>query len=207
MNIRLSGCMTVAFLLLLNSVALAAAAPHELGGFVLGDKLESYQDRIREGTVMPIRHMECLKEVESREIEGFKSGLIYFGTCSGDKRIIRIKLKYQDPSKNFFQKLLNKFKERFGDPDEWRGDPFHVRLAWKWNFTNKDNHRIGLILQHNTRMEDEKIGNSVKLTHSDLLDAEYDCCENKIGEPHEDAGDRKGVQKRPLDWEHLLPRP
>ncbi len=204
MNKIIIGCFIAAFFLL-SGTASAATVPHSLGGFVLGDKIEKCRDQLREGTVMPIRHMECLKEVEAKEIEGFKSGLIYYGTCTAEKRIIRIKLKYQNPSKEFFKQLLNKYKERFGEPDEWRGDPFHVRLAWKWYFTDKDNNHIGLILQHNTQVEGEKIGNSVKLTHSDLLDAEYECCERQREEAHEDVGDRRGIQKRPLDWDQLLP--
>lgn len=199
------GYMIAALLFLNSAVVSAATVPHALGGFVLGGKVEDYRDQIREGSVMPIRHMECLKEVEAEEIEGFKSGLIYYGTCTAEKRIIRIKLKYQNPSKKFFQELLDKYKERFGEPDEWRGDPFHVRLAWKWYFTDQENNHIGLILQHNMEKEGEKLGNSVKLTHSDLLEAEYDCCERHRKEVHEDLGDRRGIQKRPLDWDQLLP--
>ncbi len=197
-NILLS---TLALFIGLQGIALADA-PHELGGFVLGDPVSKYEDRLRMNSVMPIRHLESLKEIETRELEGYKSGLIYYGTCTNANRIVRIKLKYENPSKKFYYKLLDRFKARFGEPDEWRGDPFHIRLAWKWYFIDDAGNQIGLILQHNTQIEDEKKGNSVKLTHSNLLDQEYACFEQAGIQAEKD---RKKKKKEEPDWDNLMP--
>lgn len=68
------------------------------------------------------------------DIPGYKYGLLRVGNCMDSERIVRIKMKYANPSKKFYQKLLEHLKERFGEPNEWRGDPFHIFRAWKWGF-------------------------------------------------------------------------
>ena len=71
-----------------------AQAPHQVGGFVLGKDIADYKEMVRMETSLPIRHMEYLREVEIKETEGFKSGLICYGTCEVPGRIVRIKLSF-----------------------------------------------------------------------------------------------------------------
>ena len=133
----------------------------------------------------------------------FKRGLIWVGSCENPGKILRIKLKYADSSKKFYKKLLKRYKKKFGDPSEWRGDPFHIVIAWKWSFVDEDNNRISMILQHNTRDEDESIGNSVKLTVWNLIEEEKKCFKKKT------AGETKKPKKQrktPADWDKLIPR-
>ena len=59
----------------------AAEVPHRLAGFVLGGEINEYKDLLQLNTILPIRYFETLKEVETKKIEGFKTGLITFGTC------------------------------------------------------------------------------------------------------------------------------
>ena len=92
---------------------------------------------------------------------------------------MRVRLKYADSSKKFYKELLKRFKRKFGDPTEWQGDPFHIVLAWKWAFTNPQGNRISLVLQHNTRDEEESIGNTVKITTWNLIEAERECYRQK----------------------------
>ena len=125
-------------------------------------------------TSLPIRHMESTREVEIKPIKGFKNGLIAYSTCAAPNRIVRIKLKYSDSSKTFYEKLKKHIDARFGKCDEYRGDPFHIVVAWKWSFIDKDNNKISLILQHNTRDEEEKMGNSIKLTMTNLLESDWE---------------------------------
>ena len=160
----------------------AAEVPHELAGFVLGGDMNDYKDLLKLDTILPIRYFETLKEAEIKDIEGFKTGLITFGTCSEPWKIVRFKFKYADSSKKFYNDLLKRFKKRFGEPHEWRGDPFHIVLAWKWSFTDKDKNRISLILQHNTRDQEEKQGNTIKMTMWNLIDKETFCYEKKRAE-------------------------
>jgi hypothetical protein len=183
----------------------AAEVPHQLAGFVLGGEMNDYKDLLKLDTILPIRYFETLKEVEIKKIEGFKTGLITFGTCSEPWKIVRFKFKYAESSKKFYNKLLKRFKKRFGEPNEWRGDPFHIVLAWKWSFTDKDNNRISLILQHNTRDQEEKQGNSVKMTMWNLIDKETLCYEKKLAESAKNSP-KSGRKSKKIDWNVLIPR-
>ena len=100
--------------------------------------------------------MENIEEVEIKPITGIKSGLIAYATCTAPGHIVRIKLKYKDASKKFYESLLKRIKKKFGDPDEYRGDPFQVLIGWKWSFVDKDGRRISMTLQHNSMDTEEK---------------------------------------------------
>ncbi len=193
----------ICFIIFLPAVS-SAEIPSQIAGFVLGDDISAYKDKLRPDSEMSIRHMECLKEVEIKKKPGFKSGLIYYGTCTGQKRILRIKLKYEDASADFYKELLKEYKKRFGEPDEWKGDPFHVVLAWKWRFKDKNDNKIIMILQHNTGDEGEKMGNSVKLTLHSLMEAELLCYKNKESAESGEKEEQKTWKKK--DWDMLVPR-
>ena len=193
-------------MILLQGLCLAEA-PHEVGGFTLGKNIADYKGKLKMDTSMPIRYMDYISEVEIQNMDGFKSGLIAYGNCDSPGKIVRIKLKYSDSSKEFFNQLLKRFKARFGEPTEWRGDSFHVVIAWKWAFTDKEGNRISMILQHNTMDEEEKIGNSVKLTMINLFESERICFESK--EPETAGNPNQAEQegnKGPIDWDRFIPR-
>lgn len=200
---RLSLCLIAIVMFASSSISLATEAPHEIAGFALGQSIDEIKDRLDMSTDLPIRRRESLREVEIKTTEWFKSGLITYGTCNTPGQIVRIKLKYAESSKKFYKNLLKRFKKRFGEPSEWRGDPFHIFLDWKWSFTDKDGNRISLHLQHNTRDAEEKIGNAVKLTSRTALEAEWECHEEKTAS--ESTGQSK-KQKRPMDWEFIIPK-
>lgn len=183
-----------------------AQVPHQVGGFVLGKDIADYKEMVRMETSLPIRHMEYLKEVEIKEMEGFKSGLICYGTCEVPGRIVRIKLKYADSTKKFYEALLERFKERFGEPTEWRGDSFKVVIAWKWSLTDSENNKISLTLQHNTKDVEEKMGNSVKLTISNFMEEEHLCFEKRHLETRERPGKQEAKARGKVDWDRFVPR-
>ena len=185
-----------------------AQAPHQVGGFVLGEQIGEYKDRVKMETTLPIRHQEYIHEIEIAEVEGFKSGFVWMGNCANPGQIVRIKLKYDNSTKKFYNTLLGRFKKQFGEPSEWRGDPFHIVTAWKWSFVDDKNNRIGLTLQHNTRDEEEKMGNAVKLTMSNLMEAERSCYEKKSAESHGKPGkqQQKSEKKGKVDWDLLVPK-
>ena len=199
---KLSLYLTVMFTLFFSGVCFAEA-PHEIAGFVLGKNIDEIKDRLDMSTDLPVRHRESLREVEIKKTEWFKSGLITYGTCADAGQIVRIKLKYAESSKKFYKTLLKRFKKRFGEPSEWRGDPFHIFLDWKWSLTDKDGNRISLHLQHNTRDAEEKIGNAVKLASRTALEAEWKCHEEKTASK---STRKKEKQKDPIDWEFIIPR-
>ncbi|MBW1695266.1 MAG: hypothetical protein JRH18_18650 [Deltaproteobacteria bacterium] len=184
-----------------------AQAPHEIAGFALGKNINEYKDRILTESDLPVRYLETLREVEIKEVEGFKSGLIIYGTCNEPGKILKIKLKYADSSRAFYDALLKRFKQRFGEPSEWRGDPFHIVINWKWSFTDKENNRISLHLQHNTRDLEEKLGNSVKLTMTSGIEAERHCFEAKHQSTEKPS--MKGLSLKMMkegDWERFIPQ-
>ncbi|NIS59198.1 MAG: hypothetical protein GTO13_00355 [Proteobacteria bacterium] len=192
---------------LFSSISLAQV-PQQVAGFTLGRDIANYAEMVEMDTALPIRHMEYLKEVEIKETEGFKSGLIWYGTCARPGQIVRIKLKYADSTKEFYNKLLERVKERFGEPGEWRGDAFHVVIAWKWSFTDSENNHISMILQHNTKDEEEKRGNAVKLTVWNSIEEERLCFEKKYPKLQEKPrGPSHGKRGRgPVNWERFVPR-
>jgi hypothetical protein len=189
------------------TVCPAAEVPHELAGFVLGGTLTAYRQHIKPNTALPVRYLESLKEAEAKKIRGYKTGLVAYTTCLTPSRIVRLKFKYADSSKRFYDQLLERFKARFGEPDEYRGDPFHIVVAWKWAFTDENNNDISLLLQHNTRDEEEKKGNSIKMTMWNLLNEELGCFEAK----HQQSTQSKDADFRfdkdqPIEWQRFIPR-
>jgi len=185
-----------------------ADAPSQVGGFVLNQDIKKFEDRVIMDTALPVRYAENFEEVEIKFTQGFKSGLITYGTCDQPGHIVRIKLKYADSGKKFYKDLLERFKKRFGKPAEYRGDPFKIVDAWKWSFINKQNHSISLILQHNTKDEEEKMGNSVKLTNTTLMEKDSLCYKNKQLDYRERLRQRewKAVKTEAGGWELFLPR-
>ena len=101
---------------------------------------------------------------------------------------------------------LKRFKQRFGEPSEWQGDPFHIVIDWKWSFTDKDGNSISLHLQHNTQDMEEKLGNTVKLSMTNAIEAERDCFEKKIaGTQGREEKKVKDSGSETVDWERLIP--
>ncbi|RLC05506.1 MAG: hypothetical protein DRH90_05815 [Deltaproteobacteria bacterium] len=198
----------VAIILLVISGTSFAETPHQLGPFILGHDIAEFADFVQMDTSLPIRHMESIREVETRPIKGFKSGLIAYGTCAAQNRVVRIKLKYSDGSKSFYKKLKKRIDYRFGKSDEYRGDPFHIVIGWKWSFMDKDNNKISLILQHNARDEEEKIGNAIKLTMTSLLESDWECYKKKV--PAEQAGgsasETQELELEQTGWDLFMPR-
>ncbi len=186
----------------------SAKVPHELAGFVLDHALSEFEDRVIMETALPVRYFESFYEVEIKPLKGYKSGLIGYGTCARPGNIVRIKLKYEDSSKQFFNDLLKEFKKRFGEPDEYQGDPFQVFISWKWSFVDAQNNRISLTLQHNEMDEEEKRGNAVKLTMTGLVEAELRCFQEKQAGQEEHLRQRRSERKDPgvSGWDLYVPR-
>jgi hypothetical protein len=178
-------------------ICLAGEAPRQIGVFILNHNIAEFKDYVIMETALPIRHMENIEEVEIKSMQGIKSGLIAYATCTAPGNIVRIKLKYKDSSKKFYKELLKRIKKKFGEPDEYRGDPFHIVLSWKWSFIDKNNHRTTMTLQHNTMDTEEKIGNSIKLTNRGLIEEDLKCYKIKA------LDQREKLRRR--DWKVITP--
>jgi hypothetical protein len=185
------------------TVSAAADGPRKIAGLELGGYLSDHKSRVDMESLLPLRNNRYLHEVETLPDENFESGLIWIANCAEPGRIVRIKLKYTDASRKFYDELLKRFKQSFGEPDEWRGDPFRIVIAWKWSFKDPVVGRISMILQHNTRDKEESIGNSVKLTTWDLIDAERQCWQKKSAQKKRELEVKRSG---PSDWDQLIPR-
>lgn len=196
----------VVLVLSMAAPSAAAEAPRHLGGFVLGGQIKDYEDRVDMDTCLHVRYMEYVQEAEIRSAPGFKSGLIGFGTCADYGRILRIKLKYADGGKRFFNEMMKRLRQRFGEPDEYRGDPFHVLVAWKWSFEDKDGNQISMTMQHNSKDADQKMGNAIKLALTSQLVKEHDCF---LAKQPDDGQAAKGAQPwagpSAEDWKRFVP--
>jgi hypothetical protein len=197
-----------AIVLLLPNNAPADKAPSKIAGLTLGEQIARFVDLVQMETSIVLRDRQYLREVNIREIDGYKSGTVDFGNCSKPGQIVRIKLKYEYEDKNFYDELLKKFEKKFGEPDEWRGDPFHVIIAWKWSFRDENGNSISLILQH-SRDEEYKWGNSIKLTNTTLMEQERLCYEKRnqeegVSEESKSASKRRKLSEK--DYQRFIPQ-
>lgn len=185
-------------------------APNEVAGFILGESIEKFKDRIKSDSRMCIRYQDYLQEVEVRMCPAFKSGLICIASCDRINQIVRIKLKYRDASKDFYNTLLKRFKNKYGEPNKWKGDAFGVMVAWKWSFLNSKREKISLILQHNSQDENLKMGNVVKIANTTLIENEKQCFLKKKQENTKNMLDKKELEPLNLSdpeiWEYIIPR-
>jgi len=195
-------------LLGVSGICLAGEVPHQVGVFVLNRDIADFRDFVIMETALPIRYMENIEEVEIKPIKGIKSGYIAYATCAAPGHIVRIKLKYKDESKEFFENLLKRIKKKYGEPDEYRGDVFHILIAWKWSFTDKEGNQISLTLQHNAQDADEKKGNAVKLTMINLIDEDQRCYKQKALDQREKLRQRDWQAMDPgmTGWDLFVPR-
>ena len=177
--------ITILSFLWFAGICLAGEAPHQISVFVLNRDIADFKDYVIMETAIPVRYMENIEEVEIKSIKGLKTGYIAYATCAAPGHIVRIKLKYKDSSKKFFKNLLKQIKKKYGEPDEYRGDPFHILIAWKWSFVDKEGNRISLNLQHNTQDPDQKMGNAIKLTMRNLVEEDQQCYRLKADDPRE----------------------
>jgi hypothetical protein len=189
-------------------ISSADDAPHQVAVFKLNRNIADYKDYVIMETALPIRHMENIEEVEIKPIKGFKSGLIAYATCVAPGHIVRIKLKYKDSSKTFYEQLFKRIKKKYGEPDEYRGDPFRIALSWKWSFTDTDNQRISMILQHNSMDMEEKRGNSIKMTMGTLIQEDIKCYKTKALDQRQKLRHRdwKILTPELSDWDLYVPR-
>ncbi len=207
------GRITLGMILLLTLIGVGGGwaaergIPHGIAGVELDHLVTEFQDLLDMDSALVVRFQEYLAEVEFKPLAGIKTALAAYGTCANPGRIVRIKIKYADSSRRFFDRLLSQCKERFGNPMEWRGDPFHVMIAWKWSFVDEKGNRISLTLQHNTQDRDQKMGNAIKLNLNNGIEEERACLQAKLARSRETQNNAlpKSNSRNP-DWDLLIPQ-
>jgi hypothetical protein len=154
--------------------------PREINGFRLGEEVKGYLSRLDWVGVENDLTEDHLRMVAIRKTEHFRSGLLAFGACAQPGQVLRVKLNYDDQSLDFFDKVLAALKDRYGEPDKWRGNPFGTLRTWKWSFTDPKLGDISLILQHYSGKDDAYTkGNSIRISATSLIQRELDCYNRK----------------------------
>lgn len=186
-------------LLLLVPALLQAAGPvpKSVGGFKLGKDITDYPE---------IEYANYLREVVVTDWHGFRKGIISYGVCSYPGKIVHIALKYEDPSKEFYQDLLTRYKQRFGRPTEWEGDAFGIISKWKWVFQDENGERINLTLQNNMKDQSENLGNVVKLYYPQRMEEERLCFNQQCELNKSDAEQEALRKQREPSWDYMIPR-
>lgn len=189
----------ISLIFLFTHTAVYAAAqsiPSGVGGFELNSSISDYEIE---------NYDNYLKEVIITDLQGFRKGFIMYGTCLNKGKILRIKLKYENKSQDFFNELLKQYKEKFGKNPVFSGDPFGNVKSWKWSFTNDLGQLVNLELQHNLRDTDESIGNMVKLSMPELMNDERHCF-NKLHDKDSNPSEKQSSDKETLNWDLLIPK-
>jgi hypothetical protein len=115
-------------------------------------------------------------------------------------------MKYEDRSKNFYQKLLKKFQSKYGPPNTWNGDSFGVVYIWKWHFVDENKNRVSLSLQFNAKNTNETIGNMVKLAYPEKIKKERLCFIHSREQNKQESKKTKSQSPEETDWKYLIPR-
>jgi hypothetical protein len=193
--------LRIVFALALLSVTPGQAssdnAPQEIAGIKLGTSIEMYPD---------FEVSNYLKETVVMDWHGFRKGIISYGFCHAPGIIVKLQMKYEDSSKQFFETLMQRYTKEFGTPKEWKGDSFGIKHIWKWQFRDNQGRAVSMVLQHNLRDVDENTGNQVKLSYPEMIENERLCfiehCKERI-----DPEQRERKEKlRETGWDYLIPR-
>ncbi len=184
-------CVTI------STIANAVEIPREIAGIELGSDIADYPD---------IEYSNYLKEVVVMDWHGFRKGIISYGICESPGNIVKLRMKYEDSTKRFFDKLLKRYKKKFGSPKEWKGDSFGIKHVWKWKFKDDQGRIVNLILQHNLQDPNENIGNVVKLSYPELEEIERLCFNRKCEEITSPEHKKRRDQLKKTGWDYLIPQ-
>ncbi len=193
------------FFLAMPAFVKAAEVPMSLAGIRLGDDISTAHHCCKLSTDIPLAEERHLNEIhlQSQFVAGIKAGVVAYANCGQKGRIVRIKLKFDDPSRTFFDDLLRRYEKEFGKPKEWRGDPFQSIISWKWSFKDDTGKQVNLELTH-SKDEDYKMGNFVKLSLRSLYEEEALCL--KRSQESSGTGDSSPTPRDMLDYRQLIPR-
>ncbi len=190
--------------LALSSSAYGENAPMSLAGITLGTDISTVHHRCKLSTDIPLADERHLNEINLMpQIPGVKGGTLAYANCGQKGAIVRIKIKFDNPSQTFFDDLLSRYTNTWGKPKEWRGNPFRTVISWKWAFKNDQGQKINLELTHSDD-DDYKMGNFVKLTYRSLYEEEDACFRRTLAPSDREVSMPTPADK--LDYRLLIPQ-
>lgn len=161
----------------------AQNAPESIAGITIGNNVSSIRSLLDMDSAAAPWQEEYIKRIKIRDMEGYNGGYVVTGNCNRMDIILRMKLKYADSSLDFFNKLYSKLEKRFGQPNDWRGNPFGTLKVWKWSLKDSKGN-ISLIVQHFSGDDDSITkGNSIRLSRPGWIKEEAKCWDVKHPEP------------------------
>lgn len=186
------------FVFLMNAIpVMAYTPPRSIAGIHLDQNYNSIRSLLDMDSMDSQWNEDYLKRIETQPMEGFRSGYIVVGNCKRKDIILKIKLNYKDSSEDFFDKLYEILLDRYGSPDDWRGNPFGTLKVWKWSLKDKISN-ISLILHHFGGDDDGTTqGNSIKLSRPEFIKEERDCWQKQIPTPEDSVIPAK---IKGIDW-------
>jgi len=191
----------IAAFLILSMILTTTAAfagdsfPTNLAGFTLGSDIKKYDSFCDMDTSTPMSDAPFLSEVliKPDSLPGVRGGSLNYGNCKNVGKLVRVKIKFHDRSQDLFNELLDKYKDRFGKPDNYKGDAFKNVIAWEWDFNNGKGEQISLLLMW-SRDKEIRPGVSIKMTNVTMFDEEYDCFKAKDYEFSKDKASRTKIK-------------
>ena len=194
------------FALIWSPDLVRAEVPLTLGGITLGSDISEYRNICLEATNAILREEPHLNEIniDPSKLDGIINGKIAYANCGQVGKIVRVKFRFACPERALFESLHKRYTKKFGDPDEWRGDPFKNVRSWKWSLKDDTGKKVSLVLSH-SRDEDYNTLNSVKMTLRSLWEETHACMRSadKTFEKRTGNGRRKAEQ---IDMDLFTPR-
>ena len=182
-----------------------ATAPLEMAGFRLGESIKAYEGLTDPGKTEEELAQLYLTTTMLKPMAGYRSGYVTYGNCRVPGRILRVKMNYQDQSLKFYDKLLVALKKRYGEPQQWRGNPFGTLRIWKWGLRDPNLGDISIVLQHYSGDDDTFTkGNSIRLAAPELTEQEKACYLEK--HPPTQSQTPPVATFRELGLDYFLPR-
>lgn len=149
--------------------------PLTVGGITLGEDIKKYTSCCEMQLAHPMPDAPFLTEVHLTPdyIPGVRGGSLTYANCAEKGKLVRVKLKFHDRSKDLFEKLLDKYTKRYGKPDSYQGDAFKNVIAWQWDFA-RNGEKLDVLLMW-SRDKSMRPGVSIKMTITSLFESEYEC--------------------------------
>lgn len=185
----IASCIT-ALVLFFPLLASAQTAPKTIGGITIGEPLDSC-DRPT--------YSHYLKEKNIDMDNGFRKATISYGTCAHKDEILKVKMKYADKSELFFKDIYRELIDKYGKPDQWKGDSFGVLTIWKWHFTDSENNMVSLSIEYNKKDPELSMGTVIKLSYPVKIEEERKCDSDTREKP------KTSAKSDTVDWDDLLP--
>ncbi|WP_045220971.1 hypothetical protein [Desulfonatronum thioautotrophicum] len=179
-----------------------------LAGIELGSEMDHYWHLVYRDTATEHPDVLFMKEAKLKPwvIPGVRGGSLSYTACRDEELVSRVKIKFAerseslfrdlfaDPTEKLFRDLNRMYRERWGRPDQWLGNPFNTIQAWKWILGKDGPEQVEVVLMY-SKVEDVRPGVSIKMTHTTLWDEERACWEQSRDREGMDMNGEKEIRR------------